>query len=110
MSAIIDYDVEWRNLFFESRPEIAVGLISNIHFDAIAFIVFARRFDVDAVNSALSPEILSPHIEAPAAVDPDLENPDFTAPESAQMSIVDVKIVLPFPYPASLSPGFKEGT
>src|ERR1700739_4177523 len=109
MPAIVDDDIQRRDLLLKLIPEISVGLIADKNSYILSLILFAGRFDIYAENLAPLAEIITPHVEAAAAVYSDFENAHFAPPEAAQMVVVDVKIMIPFPYPRALFPRLEKG-
>src|SRR6267143_1966127 len=108
MAAIVDNDVNVRNLMFEPPPEIAVALIAYENLDGAVLVRLTSGLDIDAINLAARSKVILPHFQTTAAVDPDLEDAGCAIPKSIKVSVVNVKVMLPLPDSGSLFVCFKE--
>src|SRR5215467_11359829 len=97
-----------RYFLFEASPEVPVRLVADVYVHRRGLIGFANRLDVYTVDSTRRTEVGLPHFQATAAVDSDLNNVHLGAPKAAEMGIINIEIVIPFPYPASFFAGIEE--
>jgi hypothetical protein len=109
MSAIVDYNIQLWNLVFYSSPETPIGLVAYENVYAIVFVGFALGLDVNAVDMAMVPEVAPPHIQTSATVNPDLQDLNMCVSKFAEVPLVDIEVMIPFPDTAALSSLFEEG-
>jgi hypothetical protein len=107
VAAIVDEDVNPRMLMLESLPEPAIRLVAYRDARPIVLVHPARFLDVDAVDLALRAEILSPHRKAASAVNPDFEHVHLASHELAEMPMVELEVVDPFPDARTLPVGLE---
>ena len=108
MTTIIDDDIDVRCFPFESLPKAPVCLVTDAYFHGVVFVCLAGRLDVDTVNSARGPEVILPHFQTSTTVDADFQDVSFLAPESAEVPVIDLKIMAPFPDAMTFLVGLKE--
>src|SRR5882672_590624 len=105
VAAIIDQNINSGHRSPKRLPEVAILLVTNEDFDTIVFIAPAGFFDVDAINMAVLAKILPPHLQASTAENANLNNVNFAPDELAEVSMINVEIMLPFPDPTADSVG-----
>jgi hypothetical protein len=108
MATVVDHDVDLWDIPFEPLPEGPVCLVADEDFHGAVFVGFAGRFDVYAVNVARWSEIVPPHFQTSTAVNADLQEVNLSAPEFAEVPVIDLKIMIPFPNATPLSVGLEE--
>jgi hypothetical protein len=108
MSAVIDDKIKDRHFRSKPAPEFSIGLIADEHFDHAALVALARLLDVNAINVCFGAKIVAPHFEAAAAVYANFKHVGFAISETAEVSMVDVKIVIPLPNAATLPMAVEE--
>src|SRR5438094_138630 len=102
VSPIIDDDIEEGYLLFEVCPEFTICLISHKDLYLLIVVAFTSLFDIYAIDSALRPEILFPHLKAPSTVYSNFQDMYFLSNELGKMAVIYLEIVLPFPNASSL--------
>src|SRR5688572_2946223 len=110
MTAVVDDNIDARNGATKTIPELPVSLIANKHFGLLVGVFLARGLNVDAVKPALRAEIRLPHIQAAAAEDAYFKHVHLSPDKFAEMPMINVEVVRPFPNASASSPGIKELT
>lgn len=105
--SIIDDNVERWNLLFETLPKETIGLITDKHSGAFFFINPALLLNIDPINFALCTEIFLPHPETAPAVDANLQNIYFSSDKLPEVTVINIKIMFPFPNASSRFVGIK---
>jgi hypothetical protein len=108
VSAVIDDKIKERHFPPKLAPEISIGLIADKHFDQVVLVGLACWFDVNAINVSFGAKIVAPHFKAAAAVNANFKHVGFATSETAEVSMVDVKIVIPLPNAATLPMAVEE--
>src|SRR5215469_16181018 len=108
MTAIIDNDIQRRNLLAKVLPEFAVFLITDKDFYAMALVFAAVWLDIHAIDVCFWAEIIPPHLKAAAAINTDLKDMDLLAAEALKVAIIDVEIMQPLPDTVAFGAGIKK--
>ena len=101
MAAIVDYYIEQWNIATKTLPEVPIGLVANKHADVLIFVSFAGCCNIDTKDMRVWPEVVPPHFQTASAVDTDFQNMCVLSLETAEMTVVDFKVMIPLPDAAS---------
>jgi hypothetical protein len=108
MAAVIDHDIEFRNIFFESLPERSIGLVANKDLRLRVLVTLADSFLVYAINMDAWPKVVFPHLQAAAGIDADFEHVNVFAHELREVPVVDLEIMSPLPKATPFDAGIKK--
>jgi hypothetical protein len=97
MAAIVDENIYNRVVFLESLPERPISLVTDIDFGVFVLVDLGVRLYVHSVHGAIIPEVVPPHPKATATVYTDLKDMYVTTDELAEVAMIDIKVVVPFP-------------
>ena len=101
MAAIVDHYVEQRNIATKTLPEVSIGLVANKHMDVLIFVSFAGCCNIDTIDMRVWPEVVPPHFQTATTIDTDFQNVYVLPLETAEMTVVDFKVMIPLPDAAS---------
>lgn len=101
VTSVVDHYVEQWNIATKTLPEVSIGLVANKHMDVLIFVGFAGCRNIDAIDMRLRPEVVPPHLQTATAIDTDFQNVYVLPSETPEMTVVDFKVMIPLPDPAS---------
>ncbi|HEY0791799.1 MAG TPA: hypothetical protein VGD78_12120 [Chthoniobacterales bacterium] len=99
MATVVDHDIENRRSFPDVRPKRSAGLVTDKNLCPLVLVSATCFVGIDTVNTGALDKIVRPHPQTAAAVNSLLQHMDLSSYKLAEISVVNVKTVLPLPYP-----------
>jgi hypothetical protein len=90
-----DQDVDWPHVGGQFPQELAIRLVAYMDFDAAVAEILQPWIDIDAADSTVRPEVVSPHVQRASVEHAELDNGDRPAAEPFEVAMVDVEVVIP---------------
>jgi hypothetical protein len=87
---IVDEDIDRWDFRFETLPELAIALVSDEDLHRFVLEFLAPLVDVNTIDAAFRPKIVSPHGETAAGVNANLQNVDFLATELPEVAVINL--------------------
>src|SRR6266581_2048880 len=100
VSAVVDQDVDMRHAPAHLGEEPAVALVADEYRRGFILEAAAARIDVDAHDAGPRTEIVVPHLQGSSVEDADFHDDRRAAPESGEVPVVDLEVVVPLVYQA----------
>src|SRR6266536_878173 len=100
VSAVVDQDVDMRHASAHLGEEPAVALVADEYRRGFILEAAAARIDVDPHDAGPRTEIVVPHLQGSSVEDADFHDDRRAAPESGEVPVVDVEVVVPLVYQA----------
>src|SRR6266704_1066382 len=100
VSAVVDQDVDMRHAPAHLGKEPAVALVADEYRRGFILEAAAARIDVDAHDAGPRTEIVVPHLQGSSVEDADFHDDRRAAPESGEVPVVDLEVVVPLVYQA----------
>lgn len=97
VAAIVDQDINLRDLLPKRPPKQRVRLVADEDSGSVLFVDTASGFDVDTIDVTSVTEVFVPHRQASTTVDSNLHEVDFPADKPPKVALVDVEVMAPFP-------------
>src|SRR5712691_3564184 len=101
VSAVVDQDVDRRHASAHLCKELPVALVADEYGRGFILELATAWIDVDADDAGPRTEIPVPHLQGSPVEDPDFHDDRRAAPESGEVLVVDVEVVVPLVYQAS---------
>src|SRR6266705_1992650 len=98
VSAVVDQDVDMRHAAAHLGKEPAVALVADEYGRGFILEAAAARVDVDPHDAGPRTEIVVPHLQRSSVEDADFHDDRRAAPESGEVPVVDVEVVVPLVY------------
>ena len=95
VTAVVDQDIDPRDIARERAKELTVGLIADDDLDPVFFKLLDVRVDVYTPDPCPLTKIMLPHLKRSSLVHTDLDQIDFGIAKSGQVALVDIEVVHP---------------
>src|SRR5687768_5747126 len=96
MTAIIDQDIDPGDLLRQLLQKRSVFLIANEYLHLFIFKLLAMWIDVYPEDACMRSKIMLPHLHRAPVRDAKFHNVDIAASKTGKVSIVNLKIMIPF--------------
>ena len=95
VAAVVDDDVDVRELLADAGEERGVGLVADQDGGRVVLELLAARVDVDTDDPCPGAEVVVPHLQRAAVEHADLEHHRLPAAEALEVTVVDLEVVMP---------------